>query len=125
MPIYEYRCQDCPRVVSVFFRSFSEARDPVCTHCGSSRLTRLISQVTVIKSSGESLNFPSAESLGDVDEDDPRAYARMLRRMRQEVGDETGSLTEHDLWEAGLSPGDLEEGGLPEDLDDADSENED
>ena len=38
MPIYEYRCQDCRRRVSLFFRSFSDIEDePTCPRCGGTQ----------------------------------------------------------------------------------------
>jgi putative FmdB family regulatory protein len=45
MPIYEYRCADCRRLVSVYFQTFSAASvgTPTCEHCGSNKLTRLVS----------------------------------------------------------------------------------
>ena len=49
MPIYEYHCQDCGRRVSIQ-RSFSETSSPQCPICGGENLTRLISQVSIVKS---------------------------------------------------------------------------
>ena len=37
MPIYEYRCQSCKRKFSMLNRSFSEIKEPLCTHCGTSK----------------------------------------------------------------------------------------
>lgn len=50
MPIYEYRCQACEKRTTILVRSFSAAVDPVCAHCGSRSLERLISRVAVIHS---------------------------------------------------------------------------
>ena len=45
MPIYEYRCHDCHRRVSRFYRSFTEIEEvPSCPRCGGLNLTRLISE---------------------------------------------------------------------------------
>ena len=91
MPIYEYRCQSCNRKFSVFFRSFSETSDPSCSHCGGENPTRIISQIAVIKSPNEFMgNMPSWESMTDFDEDDPRSVAEMLRRMKDETGQDIG-----------------------------------
>ncbi|MBI2867422.1 MAG: zinc ribbon domain-containing protein, partial [Chloroflexi bacterium] len=43
MPIYEYRCQDCRKRTSVFFRTVSAPVDARCQHCGSAAVERLIS----------------------------------------------------------------------------------
>lgn len=110
MPIYEYRCHTCGRRVSLFVRTLSGAESPRCPLCGGEELTRLISRVTVLRSWGESLDrVPDPESFTDVDEDDPRETARWLRRIRQELGDEAGQLAEEALYQAGLSPEDLDE----------------
>ena len=91
MPIYEYRCQSCQRKFSMLNRSFSEIKDPVCAHCGTAGGTRLISQVTVIKDAGEFMSgMPSWESMSDFDEDDPSSVADMLRRMKDETGEDIG-----------------------------------
>ena len=85
MPIYEYRCQSCQRKYSMLHRSFSEIKEPVCTHCGSDGGTRLVSQVTFIKSWGDFMNdMPSWESMTDFDEDDPRSVADMLKTYYME-----------------------------------------
>ncbi|HET9014133.1 MAG TPA: zinc ribbon domain-containing protein [Thermomicrobiaceae bacterium] len=47
MPIYEYRCGDCRRKVSIYFRSMSAAGDPRCPRCGGPNLERLFSRVVV------------------------------------------------------------------------------
>ncbi|NHZ72423.1 MAG: zinc ribbon domain-containing protein, partial [Aquificales bacterium] len=41
MPVYEYRCQDCHRLVRLTF-TFSEygKAKPVCSFCESKNLTR-------------------------------------------------------------------------------------
>src|SRR3954467_4376390 len=69
MPIYEYRCADCKRRVSVFFRSFSAAdsgaASATCPHCGGSNLHRLVSKVSFIRS--ENLGDGGG---GDTDADD-------------------------------------------------------
>ena len=52
MPIYEYRCHECRRRVSVWWRTFKEAETGTahCPRCGSEALTRLVSKVRVIRS---------------------------------------------------------------------------
>ena len=49
MPIYEYRCRDCEAKVELLLRSSEE--EPVCPHCGGSRLERRISAVNVMSGS--------------------------------------------------------------------------
>ncbi len=92
MPVYEYRCPDCRRRVSVF-QSYSDYGkiQPACPECGGNRLQRMISRTRFARSEEsrlESLSDPSA--WGDVDEQDPRSMAKMMRRMGSELGEEMG-----------------------------------
>jgi len=114
MPIYEYRCQDCRRRVSVFWRSFSEAEDgeAVCPRCGGNHLTRLISRVRTIRSEESRLEDLSDPSfLSDFDEEDPRSMARMMRRMADEVGEDMGPEFDEVIGrlEAGEDPEQIEQ----------------
>jgi putative FmdB family regulatory protein len=113
MPIYEYRCGDCKRRVSVFFRSFSDTgAAPQCPNCGGTNLMRLVSRVASVKSEEarlESLSDPS--SFGDVDEKDPKSMARFMRKMGdqmggEDLGPEFGEMV--DRLEAGENPEDIE-----------------
>ncbi|MDY7040049.1 MAG: zinc ribbon domain-containing protein [Chloroflexota bacterium] len=118
MPIYEYRCQDCRRRVSVFWRTFTEVKGntPQCPHCGGGNLTRLISRVAVVRSEEshlESLADPS--SLAGLDENDPKSIARWMRKMSNEMGEDLGAEFDEvvDRLEAGESPEDIE-AAMPE-----------
>jgi putative FmdB family regulatory protein len=46
MPIYEYRCNDCEKEVSIFFLSFADAQseEALCPECGSKRLERSLAR---------------------------------------------------------------------------------
>ena len=44
MPVYEYACADCRKVVSVLVRRAGATAKPACPECGGKRLTRLISR---------------------------------------------------------------------------------
>jgi putative FmdB family regulatory protein len=93
MPIYEYRCADCRRRQSIFFRSFAAVEEqPACPSCGGRRLTRLISRTAQVLSEDSRLETLSDDpGLSDVDENDPRSVARWARRMGKEMGgDELG-----------------------------------
>ena len=122
MPIYEYRCNRCQRRASIFQRSIQAAAAAVCSHCGSTDLTRLISRVAVLHSEESHLeDLASDASLADLDESDPRSMARWARRMGREMGEELGPEFDEmvDRMEAGEMPDDLGEGGQ-EPLDDFD-----
>lgn len=113
MPIYEYRCRDCNRRVSILWRSLAEAEStaPRCPKCGGEHLTRLMSRVAVARSEEEyfeSLMDPG--TLGDLDESDPKSLARWMRRMGQEVGEDLGDEFDEVVGrlEAGQSPDEIE-----------------
>lgn len=123
MPIYEYRCNCCQRRVSIFQRSIQGAGPAVCSHCGSSDLTRLVSRVAVLRSEESHLeDLASEASLADLDERDPRSVARWARRMGREMGEDLGPEFDEmvERMEAGETPEDLDSEGDGEPLDDFD-----
>lgn len=116
MPIYEYRCADCGRRVSIFFRSLGAVGVPACPRCGGKELTRLMSRVAVRRGAGDAAaDDPGGEDelggmggmLAGLDENDPRALAGAMRRM----SDEAGEPLEPEMEEA---VGRLERGEDPE-----------
>jgi len=114
MPIYEYRCQDCHRRVSILWRSFSEveAAPPRCEHCGGTNLVRLVSRVAVLRSEDSRLeDLADPSNLAGLDENDPRSIARWMRKMSNELGEDLGPEFEEvvDRLEAGQSPEEIEE----------------
>ena len=112
MPIYEYRCQDCRRRISLFFRSFEEIEtNPICPRCGGTRLVRLISRVSVVRSEESRIDDMADPSmLSDLDENDPKSIARWMRKMSSEAGEEMGPEFDEvvDRLEKGQSPEDIE-----------------
>jgi putative FmdB family regulatory protein len=89
MPIYEYECGMCRRRSSVLTLRISEKVDPVCSHCGSSEMTRLMSRFAMPKSEEARLDsLANPSNLSGFDENDPKSVARMMRRMGREMGDE-------------------------------------
>ena len=121
MPIYEYRCHDCHRRVSRFYRSFTEIEEePSCPRCGSLNLTRLISRVSLVRSEEGRLDDLTDPSMfGDLDEDDPKSIARWMRKMSAESGEdmpeEFGEVI--DRLESGQSPDEIED-AMPDLADD-------
>jgi len=113
MPIYEYRCQDCRRRVTLFFRSFEDIpAEPVCPRCGGIHLNRLISRVSVVRSEDSRLDdLADPASFSDLDENDPKSIARWMRKMGSETGEdmppEFGEVV--DRLESGQSPEEIEE----------------
>ncbi|MFZ2486524.1 MAG: zinc ribbon domain-containing protein [Anaerolineae bacterium] len=114
MPIYEYRCADCRRRVSIWWKTFSEAASgqPVCPRCGSIELSRLMSRVAVVRSEESRLDdLADPSAFGDLDENDPRSLGKWMRRMSTETGEpldgEMGEMV--DRLEAGEDPESIEQ----------------
>ena len=113
MPIYEYRCNDCRKRVSVYWRSFSEVETvrPHCPACGGEDLARLISRVAVLRSEESRLeDLAGPSSLAGLDENDPKSMARWMRKMSGEIGENLGPEFDEvvDRLEAGESPEEIE-----------------
>ena len=91
MPIYEYDCRDCRRVVSLLVLRPAAAEEPRCPRCGGLQLTRLMSRFATIKSEEARLeSLADSASMGDVDENDPASVARFMKKMGREMGDDLG-----------------------------------
>lgn len=115
MPVYEYRCHNCRRRVSILFRSFNSITSPVCPNCGSENLTKLVSRFAVMKSEESRLEeLADPTNLSGLDENDPKSIARWARKMGQELGEDLGPEYDEmiDRMEAGEMPDD-EMGGMP------------
>lgn len=112
MPSYDYRCQTCGKR-SVIYQSYQEYGEVTveCPHCGSTELKRIIGRVRIAKSEDarlEELSDPSA--WGDIDEEDPRSMAKMMRKMGQELGEDMPPEFDEvvDRLEAGEDPEEIE-----------------
>jgi len=82
MPIYEYRCDSCQRIISVYQRDFS-CRAPLCPHCGDSRLQRIFSTFSMRKTYKdvyEGILSDNNLTRGMLN-NDPRALAEWNKRM--------------------------------------------
>jgi putative FmdB family regulatory protein len=113
VPIYEYRCQDCKRRVSIFWRTFSEAESgtPACPRCGGADLTRLVSRVRLVRSEESRLdNMADMSDLPDFDESDPQSLGRWMRKMSAETGEDLGPEFDEVVGrlEAGENPEEIE-----------------
>jgi putative FmdB family regulatory protein len=110
MPVYEYLCRDCSRQFSRFFWRIADAEGTRC-RCGSDNLEQLVSRVSMHRSEEsrlESLADPTR--WGDLDENDPKSMARMMRKLGGEMGEELGPEFNEmvDRLEAGEDPEEIE-----------------
>lgn len=126
MPIYEFRCQDCRRLVRLRM-SFAEyetatsamnaasalsASSPTCPHCHNQNLKRRIGRVAVAKSEDTRMDAMMDDSaLAGLDEDDPRSIGKFMRQMSREMGEDMGEEFNEvvDRLESGESPDSIEE----------------
>lgn len=89
MPIYEYECGSCHRRTSVLTTRIGERVRATCRHCGGTKMKRLMSRFAMPKSEEQRLDrLSDPSSLGDLDENDPKSVARMMKKMGQEMGDD-------------------------------------
>ncbi len=112
MPTYEYRCLDCRRRVAIYQTYEEYGRLPVvCPQCGGGRLERRIGRVRFARSEESRLDtLADPGDWGDVDENDPRSVARMMRRMGSEMGEDMPAEFDEvvDRLDAGESPEEIE-----------------
>ena len=110
MPIYEYRCNQCRKKVSILTLRVSEKVDERCEHCGSTSLTRLLSRFATTKSEDSRLDsLADPSNLGGLDESDPRGVARWMRKMGKEMGEEFGGQEFDEMLD------EMESGKMPDD----------
>lgn len=91
MPIYEYRCLDCTKRSSILLLSISPSASPLCTHCRSPRLERLLSRFASPKSDEARMeSLADDDALAGLDEQDPASMERLMKRMGDEMGEDFG-----------------------------------
>jgi|SRR5581483_6648853 len=115
MPVYEYRCNACRKVISIFQRRMDTVVAARCDRCGGADLQRLMSTFAFRKSAPGSLDEGGIDDamMDGVDENDPRSVARWARRMSGELGEDMGPEFDDMVsrMEAGEMPGDEDDGG--------------
>lgn len=108
MPIYEYSCRSCRRLMSALVLSRDREAEVRCPRCGSADLEKRWSRFSSPKSEDarlESIADPSAMS--GLDENDPRSVAKFMKRMGREMGEDVGGDIEQAIEDemAGGGPG--------------------
>lgn len=89
MPLYEYLCLDCKKRSTILLLNLANQAPTACSHCTSSRIERILSRFASPKSEEarlEALADPS--SLAGLDENDPQAMARFMKKMGEEMGED-------------------------------------
>jgi putative FmdB family regulatory protein len=88
MPIYEFRCNNCERRVSLFVRSIASSLSPQCPYCGNPDMARLISSFAHHKSAHgwlEEAGPPQAAGGPDYYKD-PRNIGRWTEHRLKQLG---------------------------------------
>lgn len=104
MPIYEFYCRRCHRVMSFLSRGVDTSTTPACPHCGQREMTRRASAFAISKGRKEEpkpeappgpdidearLEKAMASLAGDLeslDENDPKQGAQLMRRLFSATG---------------------------------------
>jgi putative FmdB family regulatory protein len=125
MPIYEFYCQDCNTIFNFFSKTINTTKCPSCPKCKTSELNRQISLFAVTgkaKEDNSMDDFPLdenkmekamqvlAKEADNINEDDPRQAARLMRKLSHMTGLELGpGMSEAlDRMEKGEDPDQLE-----------------
>jgi putative FmdB family regulatory protein len=87
MPIYEYQCEKCKRVLSFLVRNVAAHKPPVCPKCGHPKMSRVLSRFATSRRDGSG-GEDDLPDFSDFDERDPRSMARMMRRLADDSGEE-------------------------------------
>ena len=105
MPIYEFYCERCNIIFNFYSKSISTNKQPVCPKCRIMKLKRFLSSFSVLRESSEgnseeSLPFDEqkmekavgmlAQEAQNINEDDPKQAAHLMRRLSEMTGLDIG-----------------------------------
>ena len=100
MPVYEFYCRNCHTIFNFFSRTVNTTTAPGCPECSNQKLTRQLSRFAVTGKAQENSNddFPLDETKMEqammmlareaetISEDDPKAAAKLMRRLTDMTG---------------------------------------
>ncbi len=126
MPIYEFYCADCHTIFNFFSRRINTETIPACPKCGRPELERQMSVFAVSKGRKEEDDNPLGDideskmeramaalagEMKDIDEEDPKQAARLMRKLYDTTGLNLGRGMEEALrrMAAGEDPDKIEE----------------
>ena len=125
MPIYEFYCDKCHMLFDFYSRRINTDAQPLCPRCEKVKLTRQVSSFAVLSGKNDS----TPEGMPDIDEsklekamgtlareaenlneDDPRGSAQLMRKLSEMTGMKLGPGMEEALrrLEAGEDPDEIE-----------------
>lgn len=95
MPIYEYVCQKCHRRSSILTLRPGPPGSARCRHCNSPNVDRLLSRFASPRSEEARLqSITDPTNLGELDETDPESLARIMKKVGEEMGEDTNDIEE-------------------------------
>ena len=128
MPIYEFYCRKCNTIYNFFSKSVNTSRVPSCPTCKNVTLVRQMSVFAAITGSGkdeaadnplkgfderkmEKAMMQLAVEAEKMKEDDPRAAAKLMRKLSDATGMKLGDGFQEALQrlEAGEDPDKIDE----------------
>lgn len=127
MPIYEFFCPDCNTVFNFFSRRINTEKQPDCPKCGREKIQRQMSTfATIGKAKEPNEDDPLAgideskmekafegllQEAGNINEEDPRQMANLMRKFSDKTGISLGGKMEEALsrLEAGEDPESVEQ----------------
>jgi putative FmdB family regulatory protein len=127
MPIYEFYCSRCNTIYRFLSRMVNTVKTPMCPNCRSEEMRRMVSLFSVAsRKSGESsadTQMPDLDESkmekamamlsdkGDMNEEDPRNAAQLMRKLSEATGLTMGPRMEEALsrLERGEDPEKIEE----------------
>jgi putative FmdB family regulatory protein len=125
MPIYEFFCGDCSTIFNFYSRRINTTKKPSCPRCNKKELTRQMSTFSTLSRAKEeaggempdidesklekAMGFLEKEA-GNINDDDPKQAAHLMRKFSEMTGMNLGSKMEEALgrMEAGEDPEQVE-----------------
>ena len=126
MPIYEFYCKKCHTVFNFFSPRVDTEKTPCCPRCKTASLKRQMSvfstlskekeksweddEMAVDEEKMEKAMAMLAGEVGNLDENDPRQAAKLMRKLSEATGMNVGDAMEEMLarMEAGEDPDEIE-----------------
>jgi putative FmdB family regulatory protein len=89
MPSYDYRCKQCGREFSLFYKTYKDydVAVRICPHCGSAELSRVITRVAVQRPSRDFSQMSSNDMLSVLESGDSRQVGEMFRQVGGDAPD--------------------------------------
>jgi putative FmdB family regulatory protein len=126
MPVYEFYCEQCNTIFNFYSRSVNTSKQPVCPRCKEVKLRRFLSSFSVLRQGPEgdsagSTSFDEkrmedamgmlAKEAENIDEDDPKQAAHVMRKLSEISGLNLGRGMKEAIerMEAGEDPEKIEE----------------